>query len=168
MCDKCQVLIHCIRGIHRSGSTAVMVLVIILFVLRMTEDFAVAVRDCIQLFVEKRGLEHRRWEVETAFNSFSWVFSPGLARRLADEYQWPLDPWSRPLPRPLPLQHEESRATMMPIPKPRPPQSTSMPTTRLRPQIRPMPLQALQSPPPNPMAGTTTIGGSIGGARCVQ
>ena len=71
-------MIHCLRGIHRSGSTAVMVLAIILLVSGKTEDFDLAVAEGMQLFVEKRNLVRRRHEVEKAFRGFHWVFTPDL------------------------------------------------------------------------------------------
>ena len=74
------------RGIHRAGSTAVMVLIIILLVSGKTADFDVALEECMQLFVEQRDLLHRRHEVEKAFDEFRWVFSPNLAHKLASEY----------------------------------------------------------------------------------
>ncbi len=96
-------MIHCVRGIHRSGSTAVMVLIIILLAWGKTYDFKVAAAAGLKLFVEKRGLMHRRHEVEKAFFEFvPCCFMPELARRLALEFQ----PKSMLIP--PPLQSQES------------------------------------------------------------
>ena len=91
-------------------------------------------------FVEKRNLVRRRNEVERAFKGFSWIFPPDLAQRFAHEYQQP----------PQSQQSPESRATMMPSPKARPPlqcqqSPQSTPTTMVRPRIRPTPLQSQHS-----------------------
>ncbi len=63
-----------------------MVLIIILLVSGKTADFNVALKECMQFFVEQRDLLHRRHEVEKAYDDFRWAFSPNLAHRLAFEY----------------------------------------------------------------------------------
>ena len=63
-----------------------MVLIILMLASGKTKDFDEALEKSMHIFVEKRVLQHRRWEVEAAFHDFRWAFSPNLAHKLASEY----------------------------------------------------------------------------------
>ena len=75
------------QGVHRSGATAIFLLVVVILLSGKSISFDFAEREAIERFVQTLSLEEQRAEIEQTVTQFKWVFSIQLLHALARPYQ---------------------------------------------------------------------------------